>query len=104
MNTTQQTVGLEITLSCSHTQYRVSGEGATPCAKCAAMRAALPALVGSEKQIVWANDIRFNAVLTMVREYTLSWDDSVAEVVESGTSAKFWIDNRATIISAINNR
>lgn len=78
----------------------------------------LPALVGSEKQIAWAETIRKNAlaaaqnnVLSRESFATLPIDKqessrAVFEVVrtardclETETSAKWWIDNRDTVNS-----
>ena len=66
---------------------------AHPCPECRrkqadeqAAAAGLPQLVGSDKQIAWAADIRARALRLMT-------DTDLAERIRPETSAKWWIEN-----------
>ena len=48
----------------------------------------LPSLVGTEKQVSWANDIRLNFI-----EQCDSNDVDFNKIVNENTNASFWIDN-----------
>lgn len=68
----------------------------------------LPALVGTPKQVAWAEDIRMSAVnqflaiadwfriheVTPEQQKDFDLACTVFEKVKNETSAKFWIDNR----------
>jgi hypothetical protein len=61
-------------------------------------RARLPSLVGSEKQIKWASDVRENHVSALEKLGGVHPDAKVfSDALLSHTQAKFWIDNRSAI-------
>lgn len=57
----------------------------------AATEAGLPLLMGSEKQVAWAGEIRERALRLLPAER--------AAACRSETSAKWWIDNRYSMVS-----
>ena len=97
------------THSCGHTGERYQAYGhhsgrdrllaaiqAQPCPECRkaaaeqqALSAGLPMLVGSDKQVAWASDIRERALRLLPAER--------ADKVRAETSARWWIDNRQSL-------
>lgn len=76
-------------------------------AKLSEARIVLPELVGSEKQVAWANDIRNNFISILTKKglnWTLvankTYPESIAKDVEKlfEPSAKAWIESRGTMI------
>lgn len=58
----------------------------------------LPELTGSEKQITWADDIRYKLYI-QIRKYMLEFEENETTMefldwIEQQTTAKFWIEHR----------
>lgn len=53
----------------------------------------LPDLIGSEKQIKWAEDIRDSALRRFLN------DDNRTSLIKKITTARWWIDNRDTVLT-----
>lgn len=58
----------------------------------------LPALTGSDKQIAWAEKIRFDA---MRWNYKHGWEFGEKDIAILPTEAKWWIDNRESAHSKV---
>jgi hypothetical protein len=95
---------------CYREEKRIEREKENQVAAEQAKEIGLPDLVGSEKQVAWANTIRKNALSatqnTIRKGYIADTDEKKAKIavafdarkkLETETSAKWFIDNRADL-------
>lgn len=58
----------------------------------------LPELVGTEKQIAWAEKIRIKSVAGMIANINPDKISGLVMRISTHTDAKWWIDNRETVV------